>query len=92
MHYLFFETTVEWLLRTFVNFRPLDARQRRFLLVLRLGTIQMCLEPESLVVTKNESSEQCQFLVSLVKRCLTWLNCVLRSLPFLSIFVYGFAH
>ena len=38
---------------------------------------------------KNEWSEQCQFLVIRVKCSLTWLNCVLRSLPFLSILVYG---
>ena len=39
---------------------------------------------------KNERSEQCQFLVRRVKCCLTWINCVLRSLPFLFILVYGF--
>ena len=30
---------------------------------------------------KNESSEQCQFLVKRVKYCLTWVNCVLPSHP-----------
>ena len=30
---------------------------------------------------KNESREQCQFLVKRGKCCLTWFNCVLRSLP-----------
>ena len=38
---------------------------------------------------KNEWSEQCQFLVKRVKCCLTWVNCVLQSLPLLSILVYG---
>ena len=39
------------------------------------------MEPDSSVVTKNKSSEQCQFLVRRVKCCLTWVNCVLWFLP-----------